>query len=312
MASANEWLDRFGKLRVDRSCGDPAPHKPLLLLVILDLAERGQLPESILELTPELAFQFRTYGAVVVERRPHKLDVCLPFHHLANDGLWTAIDKDRKRSAHYRTSKYAVMDSSLVSCLRDSSFRSYARMKLISHYFQPQEQIALCEILGIPFQRDDQGFQGGLSDVPDAMECERAIQRGREARFRLRVVTAYNYTCALTGYRLTTISAGSIVDAAHIHPFAVSRNNDQTNGIALCKNAHWQFDEGLWSIADDYRIIVATGHFSEAGVDNRLLASYHGNSLHLPIDKALWPKASHLSWHRTEVFLSSSYTESAL
>jgi putative restriction endonuclease len=39
-------------------------------------------------------------------------------------------------------------------------------------------------------------------------------------------VAAYNYTCALTRYRLTTIAGGSIVDAAHIHQFSDSRNND--------------------------------------------------------------------------------------
>ena len=43
--------------------------------------------------------------------------------------------------------------------------------------------------------------------------CAGAKTIGREARFRLNIVAAYNYTCALTGYRLTTITAGSIVDA---------------------------------------------------------------------------------------------------
>ena len=80
-----------------------------------------------------------------------------------------------------------------------------------------------------------------------------ARERGREARFRLTVVPAYNYTCALTGYRLTTVGSGSIVDAAHIHQFSDSRNNHPQNGIALCENAHWLFDQGLWSLTDDYR-----------------------------------------------------------
>src|SRR6266540_2520352 len=31
--------------------------------------------------------------------------------------------------------------------------------------------------------------------------------------------------------------------------FADSRNNDPCNGIALCKNAHWLFDQGLWTIS---------------------------------------------------------------
>ena len=56
-----------------------------------------------------------------------------------------------------------------------------------------------------------------------------------------------------------TISSGSNIDAAHIHQFSDSRNNDVRNGIALSKNAHWLFDEGLWTIADDYTVKVALG-----------------------------------------------------
>ncbi|MBT7789286.1 MAG: hypothetical protein HN757_10465 [Calditrichaeota bacterium] len=36
---------------------------------------------------------------------------------------------------------------------------------------------------------------------------------------------AYNYACALTGYMPDTLSS-SMIDAAHIHSFANSRNNN--------------------------------------------------------------------------------------
>jgi putative restriction endonuclease len=39
----------LARLKVDRASGDPAPHKPLLLLVVLDLAEQGLLPPEELE-----------------------------------------------------------------------------------------------------------------------------------------------------------------------------------------------------------------------------------------------------------------------
>ena len=37
--------------------------------------------------------------------------------------------------------------------------------------------------------------------------------------------------------------ARSSVDAAHIESWATSENDDIQNGLALCKNAHWMFDE---------------------------------------------------------------------
>ena len=132
---------------------------------------------------------------------------------------------------------------------------------------------------------------------------EEAQQSGREARFRLNIVSLYNYTCALTGCRLLTISSGSIIDAAHIHQFADSRNNDIRNGIALCKNAHWLFDNGLWTIADDYTVKVAHGHFAEDSPDQKPLADYHGQALRLPSNPAQCPDPAHLDWHRKKKFL---------
>jgi len=152
--------------------------------------------------------------------------------------------------------------------------------------------------IGLPAPCRREIEQNGASKSPEAAQVAR-----REARFRIRVASAYHFTCALTGYRLTTITAGSIVDAAHIHEFCGSRNNDPRNGIALSKNAHWTFDQGLWTIADDYRIIVAVGHFSEAGPnEDNLLASHHGKQLGLPEDKTLWPDPIHLAWHRKTRF----------
>ena len=124
------------------------------------------------------------------------------------------------------------------------------------------------------------------------------MQVGREAKFRIHILAAYNYTCALTGYRLATIDGTSIVDAAHIHQFADSRNNGLGNGIALCKNAHWLFDKGLWTISDDFRVIVASSRFTESGKPDLLLGSYQGTCLHLPDDRMLWPSPVHLAWHR--------------
>jgi putative restriction endonuclease len=131
---------------------------------------------------------------------------------------------------------------------------------------------------------------------------EEAEKRGREARFRIQVVSAYNYTCALTGYRLMTISSGSIVDAAHIHQFSDSRNNDVRNGIALCKNAHWLFDEGLWTISDDFTVKIALGGFAEASPEQKPLADCHGQKVRLPSNPSHHPDPTCLKWHRTKRF----------
>jgi putative restriction endonuclease len=97
---------------------------------------------------------------------------------------------------------------------------------------------------------------------------------------------------------MTTLDMESIVDAAHIHEFSDSRNNEPCNGLALSKNAHWQFDRGLWSISDDYRVVVNREKFIEEGVPGQKLADFDGRRLFLPSDPKYWPDQAHLGWHR--------------
>jgi putative restriction endonuclease len=253
---------------------------------------------DVLPLSPELAFRFYTYWSIVAGRRAQRPDVRLPFHHLTGDGIWSATDESGAPSPDKKLTKYARLPSDLVTFLEDPATREKARHLLIAKYFRPSEQIALYAMIGLPVPSRQEIEQDAAYKSP-----EEAQMAGREARFRIRVVTAYNYTCALTAYRLTTITAGSIVDAGHIHEFRDSRNNDPRNGIALSKNAHWTFDQGLWTLADDYRIIVAVGHFVEAGPnEDNLLASLHGRRLRLPQDRTLWPDPIHLAWHRKARF----------
>jgi putative restriction endonuclease len=188
-------------------------------------------------------------------------------------------------------------DPAFLNCLRDPAFRDKAKRVLIETppYFRPEERIALYAMLCLKPARADKAKETGtLYTAP--------VERGRDARFRIEVViVAYKHTCALTGYRMTTLgddSMESIVDAAHIHEFSESRNNDPRNGLALCKNAHWQFDRGLWSVTDDYRVIVNRDKFIEEGVPGQKLADFDGHRLFLPSDPKYWPEPEHLAWHR--------------
>jgi len=47
----------------------------------------------------------------------------------------------------------------------------------------------------------------------------------------MRVVSEYRYRCALTGYCCMTSEGASIVDAAHIEPWAETQNYDLTTAL---------------------------------------------------------------------------------
>ncbi len=60
-----------------------------------------------------------------------------------------------------------------------------------------------------------------------------------------------------------------MVEAAHIHAFAESKDNSIGNGLALTRDAHWMFDEGLWTLSETNRVCVAKEVFTEWGPGGR-------------------------------------------
>ena len=289
-----QWLGKLKDLHPGRN---NAPHKPLLLLVFLELVEKGDFVSDSLFLSADLAYRFDTFFQVATHRRTARPDVRMPFHHLKTQGFWTAHMASGDLSKHRSTTDFVVPDPQFVQACHDPDFRRQARNILIATYFEPAERNALYHLIGIAIPTADEATRDAFFDVSHDAE-----ETGRSARFRLDIVAAYNYTCALTGYRVTTIASGAIVDAAHIHQFSNSRNNDPTNGIALCKNAHWLFDAGLWTIDDDYRVIVATNAFSESSPNQKSLTDLHRQKLVLPRDESIWPSRVHLAWHRFHKF----------
>jgi putative restriction endonuclease len=172
-------------------------------------------------------------------------------------------------------------------------------MVLIARYFTEVEKAALFECLGI----------AGASARAATRDAKRLLakaladgkRKGRSARFQVRVVDDYYHTCALTGYRCFTADGASIVDAAHIVSWAKTQNDDLSNGLALSKNAHWMFDRGLWSVDDNFRVLVAPSRkFSEAGPDVVRLSLFAGRHLQFDPAAKLRPSVEFIRAHRRE------------
>jgi putative restriction endonuclease len=63
----------------------PAPHKPLLLLCVIDMVEEGALPSPWINYSPELFFRFQCYWQIVFDRQQNRPDMRMPFHALGSD-----------------------------------------------------------------------------------------------------------------------------------------------------------------------------------------------------------------------------------
>ncbi len=300
----SHWLGKLANLNAARTGSRGiAPHKPLLLLTVIDLIESGDIADGWVKYDVRLVSRFRDYWELVLERQRNQPDIPMPFHALGGDKdkIWERFTSDGLPSAAKVTTRLCSLDPDLFDCLQDANFRRKARTTLITIYFTPKEQVMLCARLGLPVPNTEAIKAMKL----DADEFKARQKKGRDSRFKSDVLGGYYFTCALTGYRLDTETT-SIVQAAHIHQHAISGNDDPRNGLALTPDAHWMFDVGLWTVipkGDDLLIHVATGRFSEASPHGRLLSGFHELPLHFHSRARLRPAAEHFVWHQKMTFL---------
>lgn len=168
------------------------------------------------------------------------------------------------------------------------------------------------EILEIPTLEQPTSIN---SFAPDEVEVRRreaekwrrwAIARGSEsAVFRRNVRTAYSSRCVVCGLRLPQSACCRIpgVDSAHILPWADFDLDVVSNGLCLCKNHHWAFDQQLIAIRFDganYQVAVthrAQEAFREEPDTLNALRIHEGqiSEDRLPRNRSDWPSAQFLS-----------------
>ncbi|MEF2278380.1 HNH endonuclease [Deinococcus sp. YIM 134068] len=116
----------------------------------------------------------------------------------------------------------------------------------------------------------------------------------RERGFRLRVLSAYGWRCAVTGWSAPPSLSHALLDAAHLVPVKDGGSDGVRNGLALTPTVHRLFDagalgftleDGLWRLErrgplDDLRLEGPGGRLELA----------HGQPLILPGDRRLWPE----------------------
>lgn len=90
----DEWIAKVSTLKVGRSGGAPAVHKPLLTLMLLARAQR-RLPRVVpyLEIRQQLSDLIVRFGS------GKRADPRLPFWHLQSEGFWEVLEADALEKA---------------------------------------------------------------------------------------------------------------------------------------------------------------------------------------------------------------------
>jgi putative restriction endonuclease len=121
----------------------------------------------------------------------------------------------------------------------------------------------------------------------------------RDRVFRRVVLRAYDERCAITGLKFINGRGRAEVAAAHIRPVEASGPDIVSNGIALSGTAHWMFDRGLISLADDLEILISRQTNDLDGV--RSIINKSGGAL-APRRMSDRPHPHFLNWHRENCF----------
>lgn len=136
----------------------------------------------------------------------------------------------------------------------------------------------------------------GVFERLSLAEDEALSSRTSDETFRFLVLNAYQMRCAFTD-RVIRLGNGFVnLEAAHIKPKSHRGLNLTCNGIALCRDLHWAFDKGAFTLTEDMRAEV------HPEVTDDFLRSIHGKQAFRP--KAVYnvPRPEFFQHHRVRVY----------
>lgn len=301
---------------------ETAPHKPLVLLSVIQAFESGLLTDSRIPITPELTGIFKTNWNGLVTTG-HTLSFAMPFFRLRNeDGSWWQLIANSGCELWVQTGDlssfnslsnavaYAEIAPKLTELLLDTTSRNVLRQTLLDRYFPGKSvsvtidsSVGIDELRREMLEESPAEYGSKMKSMKKKMNAEtyEIELYTREAVFRREIVRLYDDTCCITGVRVSALYSFSMIDACHIKPFHKTFNNHPTNGIALCPNLHRAFDKGAISIDDDYQVVVSPT-FVENENSVYSLKSLAGTQIQLPKDESYLPDLEAFGWHREYTF----------
>ena len=299
------YCNCFAKLNVSKTKERGiANHKPILILSVVELIIQQSIFENRIFVSNELIETFKKYWSILVAGSIYTDALHYPFFHLRREGFWYLKFRDAyKEGDRIKTTnklkekvEYAYLDGELFELLQDPLSRQALVDSLVSTWFADSRP-NLSNILDIDLEFDRTELQNHDSNIK--VTLRKSIVRN--AFFRKLVVREYDYRCAFCKLRIIRNLNQNIVDGAHIKPFSKFLDSKIDNGLSLCKNHHWAFDLGWFSIDDNYRILVAQG-LDDDSPYTRAMKEFDRDLIVLPSNERHFPRLESLQWHREHKF----------
>jgi putative restriction endonuclease len=285
-------LQQFDRLNLWRRRGQRAPHKPLLILYALGRWVRGETGDiPFAEVNRDLATLLQEFGPPRRSTHPE-----YPFWRLQNDGVWVVnadgTMKPRQSNsdppkgellAHHARAGFA--DGVKAALQADPTLVTAIASRLLDNHFPESLHPDILAAVGL--------------DLATAVAT--SVARKRDPKFRQRVLTAYEYRCAVCGFDVRLGSVAVALDAAHIRWHQAAGPDREDNGLALCVLHHKLFDLGAFTLDQGGLLLVSDQVHGTAGFQEALLR-HHGGPVRKPQRPEWVPAPAFLEWHGQEVF----------
>jgi len=313
-----QYLKLFQNLRIDKSHGI-APHKPILLICVLQTIQSGLQKDHRIYITPELVSLYKTNWTLLVTTT-HDCRFALPFYHLSSSKFWKLKPKPgyeniikiksgmRSLLSLNAAVDFAYIDNDLFSLMKDKVSNETLLQFLLNNYF-PDTKTNFCnstneqkyihvEIENKILTESSAVYQQEIKNLLEQNDEEEIFIRG--GLFKREIPKIYNNTCCISGMRIDATINVSMIDACHIIPFSESYDDTVTNGIALCPNLHRAFDRGLIAIDENYKVVVSNSFREDE--TNYGIRAFEGVKINLPNKESYFPTTNNFLWHLKNIF----------
>ncbi len=265
-----------------------AVHKPLLLLYVLSQYQKGHdrffTYKEIDKPIRDLLIEFGPF------RKSHHPEY--PFWRLQNDGIWELKNHEKVelRKGNTDAKKSELLKHNVIGGLTQKEFKI-----IIKNRINIAQTIG--ELLETYFSETIH------KDIIEKLNISEYVRKPlkRNPNFRHNVLTAYSYKCALCGFdcRLGHTPIG--IEAAHIKWHQFSGPSTTNNGIAMCSTHHKSFDRGVFTISENFEIILSKNAYG-GETFKALFIEKNKNPISLPANESDMPDAEFLNWHKENIF----------
>lgn len=222
----------------------------------------------------------------------------------------TSSNSIRSLNALKESVAFAELDTSVFALMQDPFQLAVMEEALLDQYFPETKNRfhsyspdLFSELETQMLREDAVVYRKRINELKETLSKEEFEEEifVRGGMFKREVPKIYGYQCAVSEMRIESSTNAQMVDACHLIPFALSKDDTISNGIALSPNLHRAYDRGLITITENYLVKVSPA-ISENNSPYSL-GQFDGKQILLPQNRNHYPSIENLKWHHRECFV---------